>query len=53
LPPGDERFHEVIAQNATKSCIDLGRSIVEQMIQWSGNPAGFADDVTLVVIDVQ
>jgi serine phosphatase RsbU (regulator of sigma subunit) len=50
---GDERFHAVIAQNATKSGAELGRSIVEEMIRWSGNPAGFTDDVTLVVVEVQ
>jgi sigma-B regulation protein RsbU (phosphoserine phosphatase) len=50
---GDERFHAVIAQNATKSATELGRSIVEAMNQWSGHSAGFADDVTLVVVEVQ
>ena len=50
---GDERFHAVIAQNATNSAAELGRSIVEEMIRWSGNPAGFTDDVTLVVVEVQ
>jgi sigma-B regulation protein RsbU (phosphoserine phosphatase) len=50
---GDERFHAVIAQNATKSATELGRSIVEEMTSWSGNSAGFADDVTVVVVEVQ
>jgi serine phosphatase RsbU (regulator of sigma subunit) len=50
---GDERFHAVIAENATKSGTELGRSIVDEMIEWSGNAAGFADDVTLVVVEVQ
>jgi phosphoserine phosphatase RsbU/P len=50
---GDERFHAAIAENAAKSGAELGRSILEAMIRWSGNPAGFADDVTLVVVEVQ
>jgi sigma-B regulation protein RsbU (phosphoserine phosphatase) len=50
---GDERFHAAIAENAAKSGAELGRSILEAMIRWSGKPAGFADDVTLIVIEVQ
>jgi sigma-B regulation protein RsbU (phosphoserine phosphatase) len=50
---GDQRFHAAIAQHAAESGPELGRSIVEDMIEWSGNPQGFADDVTLVVIEVQ
>jgi phosphoserine phosphatase RsbU/P len=50
---GDECFHAAIAQNAAQSSAELGRSIVEEMVSWSGSSAGFADDVTLVVIEVQ
>ena len=50
---GDEHFRRTIAQNAAKSSAELGGSIVEEMTRWSGNPAGFADDVTLVVIEVE
>jgi len=50
---GDEHFHQAIAQHAAKSGAELGRAILDDMIRWSGNPAGFADDVTLVVIEVQ
>ena len=50
---GDERFHLVIAQNATKSSAELGRAIVDEMRHWCQNAAGFADDVTLAVIEVQ
>jgi len=50
---GDERFHAVIAQNATKSGTELGRAIVDDMMHWCDNPAGCGDDVTLAVIEVQ
>jgi sigma-B regulation protein RsbU (phosphoserine phosphatase) len=50
---GDERFHAVIAQNATKSCTELGRAIVDDMVHWCEHAAGFGDDVTLAVIEVR
>jgi phosphoserine phosphatase RsbU/P len=50
---GDERFHAVIAQNATNSGTELGHAIVDDMTHWCGNAAGFGDDVTLVVIEVR
>lgn len=50
---GDERFHAVIAQNAAKSGAELARSIVTDMVRWSGRGMGFDDDVTLVVVEVQ
>jgi sigma-B regulation protein RsbU (phosphoserine phosphatase) len=50
---GDERFHMVIAQNASKSGPELGRAIVDDMKQWCENAAGFGDDVTLAVIEVR
>jgi sigma-B regulation protein RsbU (phosphoserine phosphatase) len=49
---GDERFHATIARHATKSCAELGGSILEEMIRWSGTPSGFDDDVTLIVVEV-
>jgi phosphoserine phosphatase RsbU/P len=50
---GDGRFQAAIAHHAAKSSSAMGGSIVEEMIRWSGDPAGFADDVTLVVIEVR
>ena len=50
---GDERFHAVIAQNATKSGTELGGAIVDDMSHWCENAAGFGDDVTLAVIEVE
>jgi phosphoserine phosphatase RsbU/P len=50
---GDGRFQAAIAHHAAKSSSVMGGSIVEEMIRWSGDPAGFADDVTLVVIEVR
>ena len=50
---GDERFHAVIAQNATKSGTELGGAIVDDMRHWCEDAAGFGDDVTLAVIEVQ
>ena len=50
---GDERFHVVIAQNAPRSGTELGRAIVDDMRHWCDNTAGFGDDVTLAVIEVQ
>ena len=49
---GDERFHATIARHATKSCAELGASILEEMTRWSDNPLGFNDDVTLIVVEV-
>src|SRR5690349_8734411 len=49
---GDERFHATIACHATKSCAELGASILDEMTRWSGNPVGFNDDVTLIVVEV-
>jgi phosphoserine phosphatase RsbU/P len=50
---GDERFHAVIAQNAAKSGTELGGAIVDDMRHWCETDAGFGDDVTLAVIEVQ
>ena len=50
---GDERFHAVIAQNAARSGAELGRAIVDDMMQWCEHASGFGDDVTLAVIDVR
>jgi serine phosphatase RsbU (regulator of sigma subunit) len=50
---GDDRFHATIAQNAAKSSAELGQSILDEMTRWSGNPIGFGDDVTLIVVEVQ
>jgi len=50
---GDERFRAVIAENAAKSGPELARAVVDDMVRWSGRPAGFDDDVTLVVVEVQ
>jgi sigma-B regulation protein RsbU (phosphoserine phosphatase) len=50
---GDTCFQATIAQNAAKSSAELGGAIIEEMVRWAGVPAGFADDVTLVVIEVQ
>jgi phosphoserine phosphatase RsbU/P len=50
---GDERFHATIVQNATKSCAELGGSILEGMTRWSGSSHAFDDDVTLIVVEVE
>jgi serine phosphatase RsbU (regulator of sigma subunit) len=50
---GDERFHAAIAEHAGKSGPELGRAIIEEMMRWSGHPARFEDDVTLVVVEVR
>ena len=50
---GDQRFHATIREHAARSSSELGRCILEEMIRWSGNPEGFGDDVTLIVIEVR
>jgi sigma-B regulation protein RsbU (phosphoserine phosphatase) len=50
---GDERFHAVIAEHAAHAGTELARSIVDDMVRWSGRVGGFEDDVTLVVVEVQ
>ena len=49
---GDERFHAVIAENASKSGAQLGSVIVDDMRHWCESGAGFGDDVTLAVVEV-
>jgi sigma-B regulation protein RsbU (phosphoserine phosphatase) len=50
---GDARFYDVIRENATGSSGELADLIVREITRWSGSPAGFADDLTLLVIEVQ
>jgi len=50
---GDERFHAVVAEHASRSGADLGAAVLDEMARWAEHRLGFEDDVTLVVVEVQ
>jgi sigma-B regulation protein RsbU (phosphoserine phosphatase) len=49
---GDGRFHQIVAGHAHGSGADLARAIVDDMKRWIAPQEGFADDVTIVVVEV-
>jgi sigma-B regulation protein RsbU (phosphoserine phosphatase) len=49
---GDERFPALLREHADRSGEELADLILRELARWSGRSSAFADDVTLVIVDV-
>ena len=49
---GDERFPALLRAESDRPGSDLADLILRELARWTGKSSAFADDVTLVIVDV-
>jgi serine phosphatase RsbU (regulator of sigma subunit) len=49
---GDERFPALLRAEAARPGSELADLILRELTRWTGKTSAFADDVTLVIVDV-